>query len=117
VAEDPPTLMLPALFADTCRHLRGVGAVLEIVAAGSYQGCLQRSRPLFVDHGEPPYLIWREAEIAEYRPEWLAAIDCREELLPNLDRHACSRSRPFADTGIVTMRRSAGGATATLIPR
>ena len=53
VSYHPLLLMLPALDADTARDIRRVGAALEVVAAGSRQGSLQRRRPPRVGLGEP----------------------------------------------------------------
>jgi hypothetical protein len=46
--------MLPALAADTTRHIRGIGAVLQVISAGSYEGGLQRCGPFLIGLGEPP---------------------------------------------------------------
>jgi hypothetical protein len=44
----PDTLVLATVPADTARHVRGVGAVLEVISAGCRQGGLERGKPLFV---------------------------------------------------------------------
>jgi hypothetical protein len=67
--------MLPALAADTARHVRRVSAVLEVIAAGSCKGSLQLLGPFLVGLGEPPHPIRGQAEIAEHRPERMARID------------------------------------------
>ena len=70
----------------TAVQVRGVGAVPEVVAAGCYQGGLNRSGPLVVSLGQPPHLIGGQAEITEHGPERLAAVDRIEELSPQVDR-------------------------------
>ena len=77
--------MLAALAADTARHIRGVGAVLQVVSAGCGQSGLQRCRPLLVGISQPPHPIRRQAEVTEHRPERLASIDRVQQLLPHLD--------------------------------
>jgi hypothetical protein len=61
--------MLATLGADAALDVRGVGAVLEVVAAGRSQCSLKRRRPLVVGLGEPPDLVRRHVEVAEHRPE------------------------------------------------
>jgi hypothetical protein len=75
-----------ALAADTTVHIRGIGAVLEVVSTGCRQGVFQPLGPLGVDPGEPPYLIGSQAKSTQYLPERLAAVDRVEELLSNLGR-------------------------------
>jgi hypothetical protein len=103
-----------ALLAHTTRPIGGIGPTLEIVPAGGHQSCRQRNRPFLV--GEPPDMIRCQADLPEYLPIGLSVIDGREELLPTLDWQPCSRSCPFAATGLVTVGSATGGATATVIP-
>ena len=86
VLGDSPTLVSAAIAADAAVHISGVGAVLEVVPAGSHQGRLQRGRPLLINSCEPPDLIGGQTEVADCRPEEPAVIDGREKLLSHLDR-------------------------------
>jgi hypothetical protein len=86
VASHPYALVFAALAADTTVHVRGVGAVLEVVSAGCRQGVLQPLGPLGVGSGEPPHLIGSQAKSTQYLPERLATVDHVEELLSNLGR-------------------------------
>jgi hypothetical protein len=74
--------MLPTLTANTAVHVRGGGAVPEVVTAGCCQGGLQLLGPFLVGLGEPPHLIRSQAKITQYLPERLAPIDGVKELLP-----------------------------------
>jgi hypothetical protein len=47
----PPPLMVSAVPAHAAVHVRGVGAVLEIVTAGCGEGGFQRCRPGLVGFG------------------------------------------------------------------
>jgi hypothetical protein len=67
--------MVPALAADTAVHLRGIGSVLEVVPAGRRQGRLQFLGPFLVGPGESPHLVGGQAEVTQYSPERLAAVD------------------------------------------
>jgi hypothetical protein len=78
--------MLATLGADAALDVRGVGAVLEVVAAGRSQCGLKRRRPLVVGLGEPPHLIRSEAKLAQRRPERFTGINPIQKLLPQLDR-------------------------------
>jgi hypothetical protein len=78
--------MLAALAADTTRHIRGVRAVLEVVAAGRCKGSLQLGRPFLVGLGQSPHLIRGQLQVTNHGPERLPRVDRLQELLPYLDR-------------------------------
>jgi hypothetical protein len=80
----PSPLVLPAVLADTARHLGGVGPVLEVAAAGCRQRSLEFCRPLLVGLGQSPHLVRRHAKVTEHRAERLAAVDRVQELVPDL---------------------------------
>jgi hypothetical protein len=86
VPRHPDPLMLAALAADTAHHIRRVGAVVQVVSAGSCKGALQLLGPFLVGLGEPPDLIGGQAEVAEHRWERLTAEDRVQQLLPYLNR-------------------------------
>jgi hypothetical protein len=67
--------MLPALAADTARHICRVRAVLQVITAASCQSGRQLLGPFPVGPGQSPHLVGGQAEIPEYRPERLARID------------------------------------------
>jgi hypothetical protein len=77
--------MRPALAADTAVHVRGAGAVLEVVPASCRQGGLQSGCPLTIGLGESPHLVRCQAEVPERRPERLECVDGVQKLLPQLD--------------------------------
>jgi hypothetical protein len=78
--------MLSALSADAACHVSGVGAVLEVVAAGLPSGAASR----LSDHSwsvlVSPHTWLEVRSVAEHRAERLAAVDDIEELLPHLGR-------------------------------
>ncbi len=78
--------MLPTFAADTAVDVRGIGAVLKIITTGCRQGCIQLLRPFLVGLGEPPYLIGRQAQVTDRRPERLAGVDRIQKLLAHLGR-------------------------------
>ena len=78
--------MLSALSADTARHVRRAGPVLEVIPTHCRQGCIQHLGPLLVGLGQSPHLVRGEAEVTEHCPERLAGIDRVEELLTLLGR-------------------------------
>jgi hypothetical protein len=84
--------MRPTIFADTTVQIRGVGAVLEVLAPGCGQGSIQFLGPFLVSPGEPKHPIRGQPEFTEYRAERLPRVDRVEELLPHLDGQACLRS-------------------------
>jgi hypothetical protein len=84
VPRHPLPLMFPAVFADTASHIGGVGAVLQVAAAGRCKGFLERRRPLCVGLGEPPDLIRRQLQIAQHSSERSTGIDAIQELLARL---------------------------------
>jgi hypothetical protein len=49
----PPLLVLPTLPTNAAVHVCGVGAVVQVVAAG----CSKRGRPPLVGLGESPHLL------------------------------------------------------------
>lgn len=73
--------MLPTVFADTARHIRRIGAVIEVVSAGCCQSGLWLDGELLASPGEPPDLVARQVQVAEHRPERLPRIDRIHELL------------------------------------
>ena len=81
----PDPLVTAALAANTPSHIGGVGAVLEVVAAGCHEGGLQLGRPLVVSPGEPKHSVGGQAEVPEHRAKWLTSVDGVEELLPYFD--------------------------------
>ena len=84
VPSHPLALPLSAFAADTAAHIRGVGAVLEVVPAAGRQSGLKCAGPLLVGPGETQHLVGGQAKFTEHRPERLAAVDRVEELLPQL---------------------------------
>jgi hypothetical protein len=79
-------LVGPTLDAVTAVHVRGIGAVLEVIPARCRQGGLKLLGPFRVGLGQPPDLIGSKAEIAQYLPERLVAVDRLEQLTPHLER-------------------------------
>ena len=98
------SLMRPALTADAAGHITGVGAVLEVAASGSCQGCIERRRPRFVGLGEAPHLVRCQAEITERLAEGCATVDRVEELLACVDGQPCLRFAPPTGPGRVVLR-------------
>jgi hypothetical protein len=76
--------MTAAFAANTPRHIRGIGSVLEVDSTGSGQGSLERGRPPLVGLGGGPTPDWSQAKVSEHGAERLAAIYRVEELLPCL---------------------------------
>lgn len=85
VPRHPHALMLPALAANTSRHIGGISSVLEVVPPGCRQGGIKRCRPLVVSFGQSPYLVRCQSKLLKCRPEWLNGVDRIEELLAQLD--------------------------------
>jgi hypothetical protein len=85
----PVELIRPTVFADTTLYVRGVRAVLEVLAPGYRQSSIQLLGPFLVSPGEAKHPIRGQPEVTEYRPERLARVDGVEELLPHLDGQAC----------------------------
>jgi hypothetical protein len=73
--------MRPTIFADTTVQIRGVGAVLEVLAPGCGQGSIQFPGPFLVSPGEPKHPIRGQPEVSEHRPERLTRVDRVQELL------------------------------------
>jgi hypothetical protein len=108
--------MLPALAANTSRHIGGVSSVLEVLPTGCRQGGLQLLGPFLVGLGEAPHLIGSQAKITQYLPERLAAVDRIEELLAHLGRESLLRLAPEAGLGGVVLGLAALGAATSVIP-
>jgi hypothetical protein len=77
--------MTAAFAAHTARHIGGMSSVLEVVPTGCRQGGLQFAEPFLVGLGELPDMVGGHAKITERVTEWLATVDCIEELLAQLD--------------------------------
>jgi hypothetical protein len=116
VLGDSPTLVSAAIAADAAVHISGVGAVLEVVPAGSHQGRLQRGRPLLINSCEPPDLIGGQTEVMQCCPEWLASVDRIQEPLAYLGGQPYLRFRPLTSARIVTVRSPTNCARANLLP-
>ena len=67
--------MLSALAADAAAHVRGGGAMLELLPTSCRQCGLQLLRPFLVGFSESPHLIGREVKLVEHRAEWFASVD------------------------------------------
>jgi hypothetical protein len=67
--------MTAAFAANTPRHIRGIGSVLEVDSTGSGQSGLQRYRPSLVSLGQSPHLVRCQSKISECRRERLARVD------------------------------------------
>jgi hypothetical protein len=80
----PSPLVVPAVLADTASHICGIGAVLEVAAAGCRERSLEFCRPLPVGLGQSPHLVRRHTKVTEHRGERLAAVDRVQELVPDL---------------------------------
>ena len=83
--------MTAAFAANTPRHIRGIGSVLEVDSPGSGKSGLQRCGPLLIGPGEPPHLVRGQTWITEHRAERLPAADRVQELLTHLDREPLLR--------------------------
>jgi hypothetical protein len=83
--------MLSALAADAAAHVRGGGAMLELLPTSCRQCGLQLLRPFLVGFSESPHLIGSQAKITQYLPERLAAVDRNEKLLTHLGRESLLR--------------------------
>ena len=66
--------------------VRGVGAVLEVVAAGCRQGGLKGCRLLSVHPGHTPDLVRCQVKVAKNARERLARIDRIHKSLAHLRR-------------------------------
>jgi hypothetical protein len=77
--------MLPAVTADTARHIGGIGAVLEVVPVGCRQGGLQLLRPFLVGPDESADLVWGSGRAHGAQSGTLSGIDAVKELLADLD--------------------------------
>jgi hypothetical protein len=75
VTGHPLPLMLPALRADTTRHVRRVAAVLEVLPADRSQRSIKGSRPFLVGLGQSPHLVRCQSKISECPPERLTSVD------------------------------------------
>ena len=71
----PSPLVVPAVLADTASHICGIGAVLEVAAAGCRERSLEFCRPLPVGLGQSPHLVRCQSKISECRPERLTSVD------------------------------------------
>jgi hypothetical protein len=97
-------------------EIRGVGAVLQVVSEGCRQGGLQLLAPFLIGAGEPKHPVRGEAEVGQYRPEWLTRIDRVEEPLPHLDGEPLLRSGQPPGLLGVAVCLSAKGAVASGVP-
>ena len=79
-------------------------------------GRLQLGRPLLVGSGEAENTVRGQAEVAQYRPEWLTRIDRGEEPVPHLDGEPLLRSGQPPGLLGVAVRPSAKGAVASGVP-
>jgi hypothetical protein len=103
VPAHPDALVFPTLTAHAAVHVRGIGAMLEIVPAGCRQGCLQCCRPLRVGLGEAPDLVGGKPEVADDGTERLASVDRIQEVLAHVGRESLLRSRSFAIAGNIAV--------------
>jgi hypothetical protein len=76
--------------------------------AGCRQDGIKRCRPLRVGLGKAPDLVGGKAKLTEHRPQRPASVDRIRELSAHVCRESL-RSRPFANTGNVTVRCATGG--------
>ena len=90
--------------------------MLEVASPRCRQGGLKRCRPVVVGPGEAPHLVGGQAKVTEYRPEWLAAVDRVEEVLPYLNRQPLLRSDSSAGALVVSVRSTALGTVAPAVP-
>ena len=116
VPAHPDALMLPTFATDAALHVRGIGAVLEVVPAGCRQGGIQLLRPILVGLGQAPDLVGCEPEVAEDSTERPASIDSVEDLLPYRGGQPFLCVRPFANACNVSVRCATGGAAAAVVP-
>jgi hypothetical protein len=78
--------MTAAFAANTARHIRGIGSVLEVDSTGSGQSGLQCCRPSLVGFGQSPHLVSCQSKISDCPPERLTSVDRIQKLLTQLDR-------------------------------
>jgi hypothetical protein len=112
----PNLLIRPTVAANAAVEIRGVGAVLQVVSEGCRQGGLQLLAPFLIGPGEPKHPVRGQAEVAQYRPEWLTRIDRVEEPLPHLDGEPLLRSGQPPGLLGVAVCLSAKGAVASGVP-
>jgi hypothetical protein len=112
----PSPLVVPAVLADTARHISGIRAVLEVLPAGRVQRGIERRRPFLIALGKAPHLVGGQVEIAEHSPERLAAVNGVEEPPPYFGRETrlCPASEPCLGGGGLGL--SAYGAATAVIP-
>jgi hypothetical protein len=90
--------------------------VLQVVSAARRQGGLQLLAPFLIGPGEPEHPVRGQAEVAQYRPEWLTRIDRVEEPLPHIDGEPLLRSGQPPGLLGVAVCPSAKGAVASGVP-
>jgi hypothetical protein len=90
--------------------------VLQVVSAACRQGGLQLLAPFLIGPGEPKHPVRGQAEVAQYRPEWLTRIDRVEEPLPHLDGEPLLRSGQSPGLLGLAVCPSAKGAVASGVP-
>jgi hypothetical protein len=108
--------MTAAFAANTPRHIRGIGSVLEVDSPGSGKSGLQRCGPLPIGPGEPPHLVRGQTKITKRGLERLAAVDRIEELLAYGDRESLLRLAPEAGLGGGVLGLAALDAATSVIP-
>ena len=101
------TLMRSTLAACAAVDVSRVGAVLKVVPAGSHQGSLNRSRPLFVGLSQAPNLVRGQAKVSERSPERLTVVDAIQELPTFLHRQPFLCPPPEACPGGLVLRFTA----------
>jgi len=65
----PSPLVVPAVLADTASHICGIGAVLEVAAAGCRERSLEFCRPLPVGLGQSPHLVRCQSKVTNNSPK------------------------------------------------
>ena len=88
--------------------------MLEVIAAGSRQGSLERTRPLVVSLGQSPHLVRCQAKITKNRPERLTCVDGVQEPLPHLYLEPVLRPRAPVCPSSVALRLPALRTAATM---
>jgi hypothetical protein len=108
--------MLPAVPAHTAVDVRGVGTVLQVLAAGCRQGGVQLHRPFLVRFGETPHLLRCQAEISDQSLKRSARIDAIEKPLSDYGGEPCLRFGSLAASFSVSVCLTARGASTAALP-
>ena len=90
--------------------------MLQVVSAACRQGGLQLLAPFLIGPGEPKHPVRGQAEVAQYRPEWLTRIDRVEEPVPHLEGEPLLRSGQPPGLLGVAVCQSAKRAVASGVP-